>query len=194
MEISSLLIILENLVKDKEQQIKQLFEFQSYESNNSKHFDDEDDEEEDESMDEENDDEIEIEENDHENEENNEQLGTVHNTEEEEEVNEEKEEKEEEEEEEEKKINQPERESKEDLKEYMIKSQDPNGNKISKECIFETGNMAKDSNIFLNEDYNENHFISLDSICEKSENMSKKEESLLKLEYIFNLFLKINSK
>lgn len=64
--------------------------------------------------------------------------------------------------------------------------------KEPKECIFETGNMVKDANFLFNDEINEKHFISLDSICEKTDKSAKlkPEDSLIfkeKFEYfIFN--------
>lgn len=88
-----------------------------------------------------------------------------------------------EEEEEEVKINQPQRESRENLKAYLNNnSETTKESNYIKECIFETGNMVKDANLLFNEDTNENHFISIDSICEKTEKsmkMSFKDESLV---------------
>lgn len=45
--------------------------------------------------------------------------------------------------------------------------------KEPKECIFETGNMVKDATFLFNDEINEKHFISLDSICEKTDKSAK---------------------
>lgn len=73
--------------------------------------------------------------------------------------------------EEETKINKPERESKESMQAYL--KTEIHEEKSIKDCIFETGNMAKDSQLLLNEDLYEKHFISLDSICEKTDKFGK---------------------
>ena len=73
-----------------------------------------------------------------------------------------------------------------------IKGNEPE--KEPKECIFETGNLVKDANFLFTDEINEKHFISLDSICEKTDKSAKmkQEDSLIfkeKFEYILLLFL-----
>ena len=95
-------------------------------------------------------------------------------------VHEEEEEEESGKEDEEVKFNKPERESKESLQAYLKNEIVENGQEI-RECIFETGNMVKDSDRLFIEEINEKHFISLDSICEKTDKSNKisyKEEEL----------------
>lgn len=75
--------------------------------------------------------------------------------------------------EEETKMNKPERESKESMQAYL--KTEIHEEKSIKDCIFETGNMAKDSQLLLNEDFYEKHFISLDSICEKDGKLQKED-------------------
>ena len=74
-------------------------------------------------------------------------------------------------EEEETKLNKPERESKESLQAYLKNEHHEDVAKA--ECIFETGNLVKDSERLFNDETNEEHFISLDSICEKTEKSNK---------------------